>query len=172
MSKLTNRKSVFNPCEDYYFLDYHHIEKCKWVRSPMLTMEEVLTRVQNLPYAYDDILRSFIPLFRNLRITPHSKLDELHRSYNKETDSWVDDEFTLAVFMFDDRYDQWEVFGCEPSLTKKKDESTEEWKKRVQIHRVKCDEQRRSRFQNDDLHSSLYRISPMTLEDYYFTIDD
>jgi hypothetical protein len=138
----------------------------------MLTMEEVVNVFHDLPYAYDDISKSYIPLFRNLRITPHSKLEELHRSFNKETESWEDDEFTVGYFMFDDRYDHWEFFGCAPSLTKKKEESHEEWRNRVQVHRDKCDEHRRSRYQMNDLHSSLYRINPKTLEDFYFSLGD
>ena len=172
MSKLINRESVFNPHQDYYFLDYHRVDEIKWIRSPMLTMEEVMTHLLSLPYAYDDISKSYIPLFRNLRITPHSKLEELHRSFNKETNSWEDDEFTVGCYLFDDRYDQWELFGCEPSLTKKNDESHEEWVNRVRVHKDKSDQFRKSRYQTDGLHGSLYRINPQTLEDYYFSLVD
>jgi len=172
MSKLINRETVFNPCQDYYFLDYHHIEQCKWVRCPMSPMQEVVDVIHTLPYAYEDVSKSYIPLFRNLRITPYSKLEELHRSFNKETDSWEDDEFTVGYYMFDDRYDQWDLLGCEPSLTKKKEESDQEWKNRVQVYRDKCDENRKSRYQRDDLHGSLYRINPKTLEDYYYSLVD
>lgn len=172
MSKVINRETVFNSCQDYYFLDYHHIEQRRWVRCPMLTMREVVDIIHTLPYAYENVSKSYIPLFRNLRITPHSKLEELHRSFNKETDSWEDDEFTVGCYMFDGRYDHWELFGGEPSLTKMKGESHEEWKNRVQVHRNKCDEYRESRFLKDDLHGSLYRIHTKTLEDYYFSLVD
>ena len=172
MSKVINRETVFNPCQDYYFLDFHHIEQCRWVRCPMLTMREVVYIIHTLPYAYENVSKSYIPLFRNLRITPHSQLEELYRSFNKETDSWEDDEFTLGCYMFGGSYDHWELFGGEPSLTKMKGESHEEWKNRVQVHRDKCDEYRESRLLKDDLHGSLYRIHNKILEDYYFSLVD
>ena len=47
MSKLIDGKTVFDPCVDYYFVDYFHIENCRWIRKPMLTMDEVSNSQQS-----------------------------------------------------------------------------------------------------------------------------
>ena len=105
MSKLIDGKTVFDPCVDYYFVDYFHIENCRWIRKPMLTMDEVLNTVNNLPYAFDDVTDSWVPVFKKLRITPHSQLSQPHQSFNKETNLLEDDEFTNIAYEFGDLYD-------------------------------------------------------------------
>ena len=139
----------------------------------MQTMYEVMSTVLNLPYAFDETTKSFIPLFKDLRITPHSKLSEPHRSFNKETNSFEDDEFTNMSFIFGDLYDRIsEDVTKEPSLNKTDEESTEEWKERVQTYRDKREEERKSRRDRNELNTALYRINPQTSFDYYLSTED
>ena len=71
-------------------------------------------------------------MFKNLRITPHSKLEELHQVWNEEENKYENDQVNKMCIEFSGRYDRNELWGFPQSLTKTNDESVEDWKVRVE----------------------------------------
>ena len=136
MSKLFHNKTEYDALTEYYFVDYHCIIECRWVRSAYLTFEEVREIIENLPYLYDKENDKTEPMFSDLRITPMRELEQLNKNYNEKTNEWEDDVITNACKVYDWRYDIFEIFGARPSLTKKTEETMEEWKKRVDTRKV------------------------------------
>ncbi len=139
MSQLISGETTFDPNKEYYFLDYSDHMDIRWVRSPYMTLEEIQDFIAyHLPFIYDEDQEKCVPIFSRLRITPMKKLEELYQVWNEETQQWEDDTITLAAKQFGHRYDGYEWLGEEggpspaPSLTKKGDETTDEWKVRVQ----------------------------------------
>ena len=106
----------YDPNERYYFVDYHDIEDCRWVRMPYCDTAYLRVVLANLPYARDwEQGGKYIPLFKNLRVTPEEEREELRKgAWNEE----VMPEFSG---------------GREP-LSKKENETQEEWEKRVETH--------------------------------------
>ena len=143
MSQLLSDESTYDPNKEYYFLDYHDSMEVRWVRSPYMTFEEIQHFIAfHIPFIYDKYQKKCVPMFSNLRITPMEKLEELYKVWNEETQKWEDDTITLAAKQFGGRYDGYEwLEGPAPSLTKQEDETTEEWKVRVQQRRDELDEQ-------------------------------
>jgi len=147
MSQLISNETTYDPNKEYYFLDYHDAMERRWVRSPYMTIEEIQVFIyEQLPFIYDKDQKKCVPMFSNLRITPMEKLEELYEVWNEETQKWEDDTITLAAKQFGGRYDGYEWLGKEgpspaPSLTKTDEETTEEWKVRVQQRRDELDEQ-------------------------------
>ena len=128
---LLDRNTTYDPSEEYFFVDYHDIEDCRWVRSPYNTIEEVTRMISNLPYVYDEEKNEVLPMFRRLRVTPHTQLAELYRVWNEEEKKWENDTITKGCVMFDLRYDHPEFYGMPKSLTKQNDESQEDWEARL-----------------------------------------
>ena len=58
---LLDRNTTYDPSKEY-FVDYHDIEDCRWVRSPN-TIEEVTRMISNLPYVYDEEKNEVLPMF-------------------------------------------------------------------------------------------------------------
>lgn len=149
MSQLISGKATYDSSKEYYFLDYHDSMETRWVRDPYMTIEEIQNFIaHHLPFIYDRDAKKCIPMFNNLRITPMTQLEELYRKWNEETQQWEDDTVTNACVQFDSRYDGYEWLGEKgpspaPSLTKTVDETTEEWKVRVQQRRDELDQQRK-----------------------------
>ena len=149
MSQLILGETNYDPNKEYYFLDYHDSMEVRWVRSPYMTLEEIQVIVSDhLPFIYDEDEKKCVPMFSNLRITPMKQLEELYKVWNEETQQWEDDTITLAAKQFGARYDRYDCLGEEgpspaPSLTKTNDETTEEWKVRVQQRRDELEEQRK-----------------------------
>ena len=127
----------YDPNERYYFVDYHDIEDCRWVRIPYCDTAYLRVVLANLPYARDwEQGGKYIPLFKNLRVTPEEELEELRKgAWNEETKSYEKDFYTNRVLRFDKRYEVMPEFsgGREP-LSKKENETQEEWEKRVETH--------------------------------------
>ena len=149
MSKLFDGKTEYNELTDYYFVDYICLIDCRWVRSAYLTFEEVREIIGNLPYLYDKENDKTEPMFSDLRITPMRKLEKLNRVYNEETNEWEDDIITNACKEFDWRYDDYEFLGAKPSLTKKVEETMEEWKERVETRKLENKAINKKRFDRD-----------------------
>ena len=149
MSQLISGETTYDPNKEYYFLDYSDSMEVRWVRSPYMTLEEIQDFIAyHLPFIYDEDQEKCVPMFSRLRITPMKKLEELYQVWNEETQQWEDDTITIASKQFGFRYDGYEWLGKEgpspaPSLTKKGDETTEEWKVRVQKRRDELEEQRK-----------------------------
>ena len=127
----------YDPNERYYFVDYHDIEQCRWIREPYCDTAYLRVVLANLPYARDwEQDGKYIPLFKNLRVTPEEELEELRKgAWNEETKSYEKDLYTNRVLRFDKRYEVMPEFsgGREP-LSKKENETQEEWEKRVETH--------------------------------------
>ena len=166
MSQLISGETTFDPNKEYYFLDYYDSMEVRWVRSPYMSLEEIQdTIAYHLPFIYDKELKKCVPMFSNLRITPMKQLEKLHRRWNEDTQQWEDDTITNACVQFDSRYDGYEWLGEEgpspaPSLTKTDDETTEEWKVRVQQRRDELEEQRKEQ-------SSLRRQIQQRAKEHY-----
>ena len=150
MSQLLDRKIKYDPSEEYYFLDYVDVmDLPRHVRAAYMTLDEIQDFItNNLPFFYDKQQKKTIPMFEGLRITPMKRLEELHQKWNEESNQWEDDDITNAVKEFDWRYDghDW-VDGPSESLTKKKEETTDEWKVRVQQRRDELKEQSRKNYE-------------------------
>lgn len=149
MSKLLTGKTTYNPNEEYYFVDYTCLIDTRWVRSPYMSIEEVQECISNLPYVYDEENKQTFPMFKELRITPHSILNQLARVYNEKEDKWDNSILTNAIVQFDDRYDCPEVVGMKPSLTKQVGEDSEDWKARVDKRAEEDKIERRNNFEED-----------------------
>ena len=148
-SKLFDRKTEYDALTEYYFVDYHCIIDCRWVRCAYLTLEEVREIIENLPYLYDKENSKTEPMFSNLRITPMRELERLNQVYNEETNEWEDDIITNACKEYDWRYDNYEFLGAKPSLTKKAEETMEEWKERVETRKLEESEVQWKRFERN-----------------------
>lgn len=143
MSQFLSGKTKYEPSKEYYFLDYQDSMDVRWTRIPYMTIEEIQIFIYDrLPFIYDKDQKKCIPMFGGLRITPMKKLEELYRIWNEETQEWEDDTITLAAQQFGFRYDcyGW-LEGPAPSLTKRVDETAEEWKVRVQQRREELEKQ-------------------------------
>jgi hypothetical protein len=127
----------YDPNETYYFVDYDDLEECRWVREGYCDTARLRVLLANLPYARDwEQGGKYIPLFKNLRVTPEEELEELRKgAWNEETKSYEKDFYTNRVLRFDKRYEVMPEFsgGREP-LSKKENETQEEWEKRVETH--------------------------------------
>ena len=91
---LLDRNTTYDPSKEYFFVDYHDINECRWVRSPYNTIEEVSRMISELPYVYDEEKNEVLPMFRRLRVTPHTELAKLYRVWNKEEKKWENDTIT------------------------------------------------------------------------------
>ena len=142
----------YDPNEKYYFVDYHHIEKCAWIRIPYCDTAELRVVLANLPYARDwEQGGKYIALFRDLRVTPEDELEELRNgAWNEETKSYEKDFYTNRVLRFDKRYEVMPKFtgGREP-LSKKENETLEEWNKRVETHNFHKELRRKEEIKRD-----------------------
>ena len=130
--KMEGIKSVWNgseydPEEDYYFVDYKDNEEVRWVRSPMMTLEDI----QNVLNTYP------LENIKDLRITPEKFLSRLHEnviSIRGASDQIQNSEITERAFRYARVYDSIhaETTGIQ-SLTKEESESDSDWKSRVKI---------------------------------------
>ena len=144
MSQLLSDETKFDPDQQYYFLDYQDKVHTAWIRAPYMTLEEIQDFIAyHLPFFYDNEQRKCVPMFERLRITPMSILEELHSNWNPETEEWEEDTITNAQKQFDGRYDGYGyIDGTPESLTKKSDETTEDWKVRVQKRKDEIQQKR------------------------------
>ena len=136
---LLDRNTTYDPSEEYFFVDYHDINDCRWVRSPFNTIEEVTRMISELPYVYDEEKNEVLPMFRRLRVTPHTELAKLYRVWNEEEKKWENDTITKGCVQFGSKYDTPEFYGMPSSLSKKDGESREEWETRVACRQEEID---------------------------------
>lgn len=162
MSQLISGETTYDPNKEYYFLDFYDATEVRWVRSPYMSLEEIQDFIAyHLPFIYDKDQKKCVPMFSNLRITPMKQLEKLYRKWNEDTQQWEDDTITNACVQFDSRYDGYEwLEGAASSLTKQVDETTADWKIRVQQRRDELDEQRK------ELRSLLRKTYEKALEHY------
>ena len=125
--------NVYNPNEDYYFVDYMSIPDCKWIRIPYQTMDEVIQLVHKLgqQWGFDHEKRGMTRFIENLRIIPERELAQLHQVFNEETNQYEDDIINMRTYLFDGRYDIDEEWTGVKSLNKQEHETLEVWKVRV-----------------------------------------
>ena len=154
---LLDRNTTYDPSKEYFFVDYHDIEDCRWVRSPYNTIEEVTRMISELPYVYDKEKKEVLPMFRRLRVTPHTQLAELYRIWNEEEKKWENDTITKGCVQFDDRYDMPEAYGLPESLTKKKEESQEDWEARVAVRQEEVEKGWKDEFAEDRRRKELWK---------------
>ena len=136
---VSSYERPYDPDEQYYFVDYHLIADCRWIREGYCDTSRLKTLLANLPYARDlekDGKR--IALFSNLRVTPESELAELRKgSWNEELQKYEVDTITNRIFYFDERYEVSPRYnGGRQPLTKSKDETQKEWEERVETHKL------------------------------------
>ena len=159
MSLLASNTN-YDPSKEYFFVDYHCVIDCRWVRSPYNTIEEVTRMISELPYVYDEEKNEVLPMFRRLRVTPHTKLEELYRIWNEEEKKWENDTITKGCVQFDSRYDMPEAYGMSPSLTKKDDETREEWEARVAVRQEEIEKGWKDEFAEDRRRKELWNGCP------------
>jgi hypothetical protein len=139
MSRLTIGEAQYDPGKEYFFVDYLDRLEIRHIRCAFMTIEEVQDLIINdLPFVYDPDEAKSVPMFSNLRVTPMSNLEELNQSWNHETGQYEDDEITVARKQFGSLYDGYDWIehpSLLPSLTKSEEETTEEWKSRVEAQR-------------------------------------
>lgn len=149
MSSLLRGETQYDPNQEYFFVDYSDQLECRWIRCPYMSLDEVLDLISNhLPFVYDHDERKCVPMFSNLRVTPMSKLEELHQNWNQETGKYEDDEITVLRLQFGSSYDGYEWIrhpSMLPSLTKKAEETAEEWKSRIEVQREELKKRRNKR---------------------------
>jgi len=142
----------YDPNERYYFVDYHDIEQCRWIREPYCDTAYLRVVLANLPYARDwEQDGKYIPLFKNLRVTPEEELEELRKGvWNEETKSYEKDFYTNRVLRFDKRYEVMPEFsgGREP-LSKKENETQQEWEVRVETHQFQKELRKKEEIKRD-----------------------
>ena len=68
--KRTWNKQAYDPSKEYYFMDYYDQEDFRWVRNPMMTLEDIQTQLR-----YMDEVQ-----IKELRIQPESFLSRLHEN--------------------------------------------------------------------------------------------
>ena len=61
MSLLASNTN-YDPSKEYFFVDYHCVIDCRWVRSPYNTIEEVTRMISELPYVYDKEKKEVLPM--------------------------------------------------------------------------------------------------------------
>ena len=154
---LLDRNTTYDPSKEYFFVDYHDIEDCRWVRSPYNTIEEVTRMISNLPYVYDEEKNEVLPMFRRLRVTPHTELAKLYQVWNEEEKKWENDTITKCAYMFDLRYDCPEIYGMPQSLTKDNKESQEDWEARVAVRQEEIEKGWKDEFAEDRRREGLWK---------------
>lgn len=136
--------NFYNAQTHYYFLSYHVISECKWVRIPFLQLSEVKEVLEELPLLPLPAMRpsnnigipALVDDHKNLQIYSESWLSELHQDWNEETQKYTDSEYTNRQIIFDARYEQNAVhFTGVPSLSRQPGEEKEAWQVRVELHR-------------------------------------
>lgn len=164
MSILLRGEAQYDPDKEYFFVDYSDRLECRRIRHPYMTLEEVQDLISHhLPFIYDNDEHKCVPMFSGLRITPMSKLEELNKSWNQETGQYEDDEITVARRLFGsfyDGYDWIEHPSMLPSLTRKEEETAEEWKSRVE-------EQRKELEERHDRHTEILHAHKERLRERY-----
>ena len=167
---LIENPNEYDPKKEYYFVDYQLISDIRWVRNPLNTIEEVQEIVANLPYVYDRENDEVLPMFEDLRITPHKHLEKLYKKYNEEKEEWEDDEITNGCVMFDYRYDhnEWIVEGWLPSLSKDGKETKEEWEKRVEERKQVNEQALKKSWEEHERRRKLWEAYPS--ETYAFLL--
>ena len=113
--------------------------------------------INQLPYVYDKEKNEVLPMFSDLRVTPHAKLEELYQVWNEEEKKWEDDTITKGCVQFDSRYDMPEAYGMSPSLTKKDDETREEWEARVSVRKAEIKKEWKDQFAEGDRRKALWK---------------
>lgn len=157
---LLDRNTTYDPSKEYFFVDYHDIEDCRWVRSPYNTIEEVTRMISDLPYVYDKEKNEVLPMFRRLRVTPHTELAKLYQVWNEEEKKWENDTITKGCVMFDLRYDCPEIYGLPESLTKDSKESQEDWEARVAVRQEEIEKGWKDDFAEDRRRKELWNGFP------------
>jgi len=140
---ISNGK-FYDPQTQYYFVSYHIISDCKWVRLPFLTLSEVKEVLEGLPFLLTPAvcpsnnigISALVDDHKNLQIYSESWLSELHQDWSEETQKYTDSDYTNRQIIFDDRYEQNAVhFTGIPSLSRQNDEAKDAWQERVERHR-------------------------------------
>ena len=153
---LLDGNITYDPTKEYFFIDYHDIEECRWIRSPYNTIEEVHEKITNLPYVYDREKKENLPMFRRLRVTPHTHLDELYRVWNEEEEKWDNDDITKGYKEFGSKYDHPEFYGMPPSMTKRDHETREEWEARVAVRQEEIEKGWKEDFAEDRRRKEIW----------------
>ena len=131
----------YNPNKEYYFLDYHCSYETRWVRCPYKTWEEVTKIIQelNLEWGFDKESKGRVNFPTNVRITPERELAELRKVWNEEKQDYEDDTITEREYRFGGRYEVDSEWTGWENLTKKEEETLEEWKVRVSFVKRKLE---------------------------------
>jgi hypothetical protein len=92
---------TYNPNVEYFMLDYHIKDECRWVRMGYMTQLELLDHMKQL---YEDYNINF----SGLRIHSEKELDV---KYKVEYEDGEYRELTLRHILFDERYEQYSNYN-------------------------------------------------------------
>ena len=79
---------------EYHSVDYDDVDECRWVRTPCQTLDDIIHILQYIKKEGKRV--------ENFRILPESILGDLHQSWDEETRSYHDDDFTNRASLFGD----------------------------------------------------------------------
>jgi len=128
-NQYTKNEQLFVPYfvegTEYYFVDYHDRDACRWVRTPSQTFEDV-GKIINFIHKNDIEVDNF-------RVLPEAFLSKLKQGdWCEEHNSYKLDTITNRVYLFGDREEGFaETFFSKATLSKGREETREEWIERI-----------------------------------------
>ena len=128
---IISSKKLFDEKEEYYMVDYQNVKDCAWVRHPFATISDIPT-IQTWAHI-SSISKSDNKGSVDFRVIPERHLDKPYELWNEELQCWVPDDLgTRRTYLFDARYEFAVILQTgQLSLMRYKDESKEDWFKRI-----------------------------------------
>ena len=109
---------------EYHFVDYRDKDKCRWVRTPSQTLEEVGNIINFIQTSNKNV--------EDFRILPEDWLSKLKETWCADKKCYKLEKYTNRVALFGNREESFaEKFFGEESLSQKWNESEEEWISRI-----------------------------------------
>jgi len=128
-NQYTKNEQLFVPYfvegTEYYFVDYHDKDACRWVRTPSQTFEGV-GKIINHIHKNDIEVEDF-------RVLPEAFLSQLQQGdWCEEHNAYKLDTITNRVYLFGEREERFaEIFFSKETLSKGSEETKEEWIERI-----------------------------------------
>jgi len=128
-NQYTKNEQLFVPYfvegTEYYFVDYHDNDACRWVRTPSQTFEGV-GKIINYIHKNDIEVRDF-------RVLPEAFLSQLKKGdWCEERNAYKLDTITNRAYLFGGREESFsETFFSKATLSQGCEEIREEWIERI-----------------------------------------